>query len=180
MKNISVFNNRWANLDEFYIAGDVIEHIKACLVREPGAIIYIGSDAQQHSKKVDFVTVAVLYDPTLRNGGRGFSTRNKVPKDQVKNIWTKLYTEVQLSLELACALVERGVDSSKIEVHIDANQIEGYKSTPYAKTLAGMVIGSGFKTRIKPDAWAASYACERLVKGRHLPTKERRSRRRAA
>ena len=180
LNEISVFNNNWYNLDESIPCGDVVEKVQDILTSSgPSCKLYIGTDAQAH-KKMEFITVVVIYDPILRKGGRGFFTRNKVANKEVKQLWTKLYTETQLSLELAVAFQDAGVDPNVMEVHIDANHVESASSTRYAKSLAGMIIGSGFNVKIKPDSWAATWAAERLAKHRHVPTKERRKRKKVA
>jgi hypothetical protein len=54
-------------------------------------------------------------------------------------------------------------------------------SSKYVEELAGLAMGQGFKTLVKPESWAASHAADHVVRTRgKLPSSHAKTRRRAA
>jgi predicted RNase H-related nuclease YkuK (DUF458 family) len=49
---------------------------------------------------------------------------------------------------------------------MDANEDLRHRSSNYVQALAGMVVGYGFRVRLKPDSWCATHVADRLVKVR--------------
>jgi hypothetical protein len=136
--------------------------------------VHIGTDAQKHGKFLDFVTAVVVLNPG--KGGRVFYTKTR--ESNINSLQHKLFTEVGLSLEIAQALCEH-IEAEQIQVHVDANTNIQWNSGKYHQQLAGMVVGSGFKAVLKPDAWAASHVADHAVNGKNDSSSVRRSKRKA-
>lgn len=91
----------------------------------------------------------------------------------------KLFTEVGLSLEIALALCET-VLPEDIQVHVDANTDEKWRSGEFHQNLAAMVVANGFNVILKPDAWCASHVADHAVKNKNDIKTKRRRRKKAA
>ena len=139
-------------------------------------LVRIGTDAQRIGKGVDFVTVVVIYRE--RKGGKMYYCRTRAPREEM-SLWEKLSLETWYSLETAME-VEKCVSAGKsqIEVHVDANPDKRYKSSPYHKQIAGMIMGQGFNVVLKPDAWVSSHAADHIVKMKHTSRRVAREYRR--
>ena len=134
--------------------------------------IHIGTDAQKHGKFLDYVTAVVVLDPG--KGGRVFYAKTR--EKNIDSLQHKLFTEVGLSLEIAQALCEH-IDGDQIQVHVDANTNLKWASGKYHQQLAGMVVGSGFKAVLKPDAWCSSHVADHAVNGKNDSSSVRRKNR---
>lgn len=142
--------------------------------------IHIGSDSQQDGKNTVYVSVVVVQK--VGRGGRVFYTREKVTR--IKSLRERLHKEVWHTTEIAMELTTEPdigasdvLSKAQITLHIDANPDPQYKSSEYVKELASLAMGQGFRTFIKPDAWAAGHAADHIVKGknhRNLSKKEKR------
>ncbi|MDG2333311.1 MAG: ribonuclease H-like YkuK family protein [Myxococcota bacterium] len=143
---------------------DVMSSVEQLL--DQGRTVHIGTDAQQSSRRMEFVTVLCALNPG--KGGRVFYTRQFAEKDM--SLFDKLSMETWLSLELALRMnaeFDLPSDKKRIWVHVDANPDTRFDSSSYVKQLAGMVAGSGFPVLVKPDAWCASHVADFAVKNKH-------------
>lgn len=129
--------------------------------------IHIGSDSQQFGRDTQYVTVLVVQ--RLGKGGRVFFTRERVPR--IRSLRERLYREVWCTTELAMELTSTpdlggpdGLLGAPVTLHIDANPDPKYKSSEYVQELAGLCVGQGFRTLLKPDSWASSHAADHAVK----------------
>lgn len=122
--------------------------------------VHIGSDSQQAKNSTEFVTVVVIR--TLSKGGRVFYTRERTPR--VKSLRERLMKEVMTAVLTGLALNDFIPNGADLTVHIDANPNMRYKSSSYVKELTAMVVGQGFKSLVKPQAWAASHTADHIVK----------------
>ena len=123
-------------------------------------VVHIGTDAQKHGKKTEFVTAVVILNPG--HGGIAFYAKERL--EHIYSLQHKLFTEVGFSLEIALALCEFGVNPEAIDVHVDANTNLKWESGPFHQRLAGMVVANGFNAVLKPDAWCASHVADHCVK----------------
>ncbi len=137
--------------------------------------IHIGTDAQKHGKFLDYVTAVVVLDPG--KGGRVFYAKTR--EKNIDSLQHKLFTEVGLSLEIAQALCEH-INGEQIQVHVDANTNLKWNSGKYHQQLAGMVVGSGFKAVLKPDAWCASHVADHAVNNKNESSSARRRKKKAS
>ena len=165
------------------IVQDIAAYIKDYFSKGPGGDfeIYVGCDSLPPKKKVTtFVTVVCI-----RNIGKGCHVLYK--KDRVNNvakrndgdtssIIDRLWHEVELSVEVAKNLRDNGVLDYKdkynsvkflhLDIHLDINPDPAQKSNAVYSSATGFVTGMGFNYVTKPDAWAATYAADLVVRGR--------------
>lgn len=145
------------------------------LITDPNQQVHIGTDAQRQGRRTDFVTVVALYTPG--KGGRVFFTRRREPKHG--SLREKLALETWSSIEVGLALAPLlPAGAEQISIHVDANPNPKFRSSDYVKELTGMVMGQGFRSVLKPNAWASSHAADHVVKNRHLAVRERKRERR--
>lgn len=145
----------------------VIENIATYLYEDTNSHyrLVIGSDSHERlvgSQKVaNFVTAIVVH--RIGHGGRYFWQNGlKIP---VKSLRDKIYRETTLSLELASELVPllneklNGSKNWELEIHIDV----GHSGPTRAmiREVVGMVAGSGYTARTKPESFAASTVADK-------------------
>ncbi len=180
----SILEKDWRTLSKRGVA-DVREAVADAMVRwhgskfaksaldnagNKGRIIHIGTDAQKHGRNTDFVTAVVVLNPG--HGGIAFYAKTRM--QHVNSLQYKLFTEVGLSLEIALALCEFGINAEAIDVHVDANTNLKWESGPFHQRLSGMVVAHGFNAVLKPDAWCASHVADHAVKHKNEPRPVRR------
>lgn len=125
--------------------------------------IVIGTDSElTGASAAHFVCAVVVHH--VGHGGVYFwgqATRNQV---RVKDLRSRMYEEATYSLTLAQRLLdefkERDLPLDKIlEIHVDVGQ-NGDTKTMIAE-IVGMIKGSGFICKTKPDSYAASNVADR-------------------
>ena len=132
------------------------------VVRETanGAELHVGTDSDPKGKQVLFATVIALYHPG--KGGKYFWSRERVPKNAVPNLRSRLELETTHSLEIAQTL--REILQADIAVHLDCNSDPSAGSSTCQKSLQSYVLGMGFRPIIKPESWAASCLADKKTK----------------
>ena len=140
--------------------------------------LVVGSDSQERGEGVDFVSVIAIH--RVGRGGRYFWLRSY---DEHKlELRSRIYKEATLSLALALALLEQelynnhipvaagksiieaikelkaGINNdiftNNLEIHVDIG--ENGPTKAMIKEIVGMIRGSGFYVKIKPESFAAS------------------------
>lgn len=123
--------------------------------------ILVGTDSSSAYTHDDFVSAIVLHK--IGKGGRYFWTRRKERK--TPSLRQKIWREAWLSFELAQHLLERLSASSllhfNLEIHVDIG--ENGRTKTMIDEVVGMIIGSGFAVRIKPEAYAASSVADKYT-----------------
>jgi predicted RNase H-related nuclease YkuK (DUF458 family) len=121
--------------------------------------VIIGTDSENHDES-DFVSAVIVH--RVGNGGRYWWRRLRLPR--FKALRARIWREVSMSLELAQAFV-REVMSRKsfpdfhLEIHVDVGT-QG-ETRAIVQEVIGMVRGSGFEVKTKPDSYAASKVADR-------------------
>lgn len=137
--------------------------------------IYIGADSvrfkrlnKDTGKKEWFAryTVAFIIHLGSKHGGKIFHTTEvervygEVTKPRLR-LMTEVYKAVEVYLEFAELL-----EDLPVEIHIDVNPDENYKSSVVLREALGYVKGmTGLDALAKPDAFAASHAGDRGARG---------------
>lgn len=123
--------------------------------------IVVGSDSEAKTGDVDFVTALIVH--RLGKGGIYFWRKQKL-SDQY-NMQERIARETQLSLELAWKIRDdfqhNGLSAFEPEVHIDVG-MDGI-SRDMVRWVTGMILGSGFTCKIKPESFAASTVADRYT-----------------
>lgn len=138
---------------------NLLEVLKGILA-EGDREVHIGSDSQQSGRFTEYVTVIVLLQKG--KGGRAFYIQERVSR--VKSLRERLMKEVWMSVNVGLELNAHMAETNGLTIHVDANPNLKFKSSDHVQELAGMVVGQGFKTLLKPDSWAASHLADHVVK----------------
>ncbi|MDF9407091.1 MAG: hypothetical protein A4E52_01972 [Pelotomaculum sp. PtaB.Bin013] len=138
---------------------DIINYIKG--IPTSSYKIIIGSDSQV-KRETSFVTAVIVH--RLGKGAR-YYYRKKTHR-KIKSLRQKIFYETALSLELG-GMVNKyfsssGFDELNVEIHIDVGNHGETKSL--IREVVGMVTGSGFQAKIKPDAYGASSVADKHTK----------------
>ncbi len=123
--------------------------------------IVIGTDSELVTPGVaHFVSAVVVHH--VGHGGVYFW--GGVNKDGIKDLRQRMYEEATYSLTLAQRLIEefrkRDLPLEKIvEIHVDVG--EAGETRAMISEIVGMIKGSGFLCRTKPESFAASNVADR-------------------
>lgn len=129
--------------------------------------IYIGADSERYRKNgtwwADYTVAIVVH----LDGSRGCKVFGEVTSDRdydqrkdrpAYRLMQEVYRAVQMYMDLAEA-----IDDRHVEVHLDINPDLLHGSSCVVQQAVGYVRGTCNVTpRVKPDAFAASYAADRL------------------
>ena len=137
---------------------DPIKHTLNILKEYPYVQIHIGSDSQNIGKSTKYATV-IAY----RFGSRGvhyiLSKRDEI---LIKDMWTRLWKEAEMSIDVAEWLTRQV--SVKVEIDMDDNSDENFKSNKLISATKGWANSLGYKVNVKPDnqiaTKAADYHCK--------------------
>jgi predicted RNase H-related nuclease YkuK (DUF458 family) len=122
--------------------------------------LIVGTDSQLRDETC-FVTALIVH--RQGKGGRFFYTRRY--DDYARSLRQRIFYEASLSLSVASLLTEKLADSGQelnLEIHLDVGSNGATKSL--VKEVVGMVNGSGFPCKIKPDSYGASTVADRYTK----------------
>jgi len=142
----------------------VIEYIKE---QTPQTRIYLGADSERYNRKgkwfADYTIAVVVH----KDGCHGCKIFGEVVTEidydgrhdrPVLRLMTEVYKVADLYLQLAEALLDRHV-----EIHLDINPAEEHASNAVVQQAIGYIRGVCLMTpQIKPEAFAASFAADRL------------------
>ena len=151
---------------------DLLDEITACLDEvSPESRVYIGCDSTRRRNSqgewVATYTTAVVIHRDNSKGCRVFcDTETMRDYDQrADRPAMRMMNEVYKAVE-ACQQLEELLWDRDVEIHLDINEDEKHGSNcarsmavGYAKGVTGRVV------RIKPEAFAASYAADHGVRG---------------
>lgn len=141
----------------------VLEKIAAYIKADPESTykVIVGTDSEAKTGDVDFVSAIIVH--RLGKGGVYFWRKQKIPNQY--SMQERIGRETQISLELAWQIRDdfqhNGLSAYEPEVHIDIG-LEGV-SRDMVKWVTGMILGSGFEYKIKPDSFAASKVADRYT-----------------
>jgi len=148
---------------------NLAEYVKTHIRQYPGEYeIFVGTDSQRMRKRytVLFAMVICMY----RQGKGAHVIYAKYKRSDIKDKYTRLRTEVAYSLEIANYLTANDVlvDPSIMTIHIDLSPNVINDSNKLYKEAIGWVTGMGYLCEAKPNAPAASYAGDWVVKNKEI------------
>lgn len=127
--------------------------------------LIIGTDSHIYSSRkngntCDYVTAIVIH--RIGVGARYFWMKDTATRKP--NLREKIYTETIKSLQTAEALVPSlrlKLNGAKyeLEIHVDVGPVGPTREM--IREIAGMVLGSGYSVRTKPESWAASTVADK-------------------
>jgi hypothetical protein len=145
-----------------------IPHIKEFIEAQgPDTRIYIGVDSERvrgpDQQWYGVYTAAIVVHINGNNGCKLFGevTRER-DYDRVNRPNTRLMTEVYKVSELYLKLAEV-LEDREVEVHLDINPNDHHASSNVVTQAIGYIKGTcNVVPLVKPDAFAASYAADRM------------------
>lgn len=123
--------------------------------------LIVGTDSQLR-EEICYVTAVII----LREGkgGRFYYTREREKKQL--SLKQRIFMETARSLGVASRLTERlataGLKDPNMEIHLDIGK-QG-RTKEIIREVVGMVVGSGFGARIKPESYGAFKVADRYTK----------------
>jgi len=123
--------------------------------------IIIGTDSQQGDETC-FVTAIIVHREG--KGARYYWTREvePVPYRLRQRIFYEASRSLGLASELSGRLAANGHADLDVEIHLDIG--EKGPTRDLIKEVVGMIVGSGFGARIKPDSYGASKVADKYTK----------------
>ncbi len=125
--------------------------------------LIIGTDSHAYlNENVTFVTAIIIH--RIGKGGKYYFQKQK--QLYMDSLRQRIYFEASLSLEVASRLAEKLSRSSysgmNIEIHLDIG--EKGDTREIIREIVGMVIGSGYDARIKPESYGASKVADKYTR----------------
>lgn len=136
---------------------DVVVYAKDYLAKNPDVKIFVGTDSSVLRSGTLYATAICFYHPG--NGAHVVFERKR--KEKCKDLFTRLWNETMLSLEVALSLRDAGIE---VTVDLDINPDLTYKSNQAHDAAVGLMKGYQFNVRTKPEAFAATCAADLLCK----------------
>jgi len=123
--------------------------------------LIVGTDSQTHEDTL-FVTAIIVH--RLGKGARYYYRKRTQRK--INSLRQKIFYETSLSLGVASELGDRlsqnGHADLNVEIHLDVGR--NGETRELIREIVGMVIGSGFDAKIKPDSFGASKVADKHTK----------------
>jgi predicted RNase H-related nuclease YkuK (DUF458 family) len=124
--------------------------------------LIIGTDSHAYyEKEIIFVTAIIIH--RVGKGGRYFFRREK--QRYLESLRQRIFFETSMSLDVAsrftALLAENGYSDLNVEIHLDVGEKGDTKEL--IREVVGMVIGSGFDARIKPDSYGATKVADKYT-----------------
>jgi len=143
-----------------------LEHLKSIINRYMGQDkkasyeIIVGSDSQRiKNNGYDFVSALVVHK--LGGGGIYFWKREMSGKKM--SLKERIYQEAIMSLQTAESFVvffkQNGISRYDVQIHVDIGK-KG-ETRELITEVTGMIRGSGYQIKIKPDSYGASKVADR-------------------
>lgn len=123
--------------------------------------LIVGTDSQVR-ERVCYVNAVVIL--RVGKGGRFYYTK-EYEKMQL-GLKQRIFLETSRSLAVASKLAEKlaanGLADLDVEIHLDVG--EDGRTRDIIKEVVGMVTGSGFDARIKPESYGATKVADKFTK----------------
>ena len=120
--------------------------------------IYVGCDSHVKGEHTTYVSTVVIH--VGNSGCHVLYKKEKV--DPIRDLFRKLWGEVERSVEVTLYLRENGINIHTID--LDLNHQEEHASNKVVSAAMGYVKSLDIKVRIKPDILPAIAAADNLSK----------------
>lgn len=142
---------------------DVFSDMVAYIAEAPEARyrVIIGTDSQ-FGEETCFVTAVIVHREG--KGARYYYTRERerVERSLRQRIFYETARSLGLAGRMAEKLAENGYADMNVEIHLDVG--ENGQTRDLIREVVGMVVGSGFDARIKPDSYGAMTVADKYTK----------------
>ncbi|HHT28612.1 MAG TPA: hypothetical protein GXZ82_15415 [Firmicutes bacterium] len=138
---------------------DIMEYVQDAPAARHRLII--GTDSQLGADTC-FVTAVVVH--RIGKGGRYYYARTweKTNRSLRQRIFYETSRSLEVASHIAAQLAENGFADLNVEIHCDIGTHGETKDL--IREVVGMVVGSGFDARIKPDSYGASTVADKYTK----------------
>ncbi len=141
-------------------AVDVLDFVRQVLSASNDVEVLVGSDSHNRANHTVYSTAVVLR--YRRNGAQVIYRRERAPK--ITDMWTRLWGEVERSLDVASAL--RGPGGIPVRhIDMDLNSDERFGSHKLHTAAVGYIRSHGYEPHTKPELLIASWAANILCNG---------------
>lgn len=141
----------------------LLRHVQQVLHHSSEIVVHVGTDSHNRGDQTLYTTTVVLR--YRQNGAHVLYHKERTHR--VKDMWTRLWGEVERSLVVARALADGGI-LPLATIDLDLNSVAGFASNKLHKAAVGHVVAMGFEARTKPDILPATWAANILCNGRPL------------
>lgn len=123
--------------------------------------IIIGTDSQM-KESTCFVTAIIVH--RLGKGARYYYTREheNINRSLRQRIFYETSKSLGVASQMAEKLAENGHADLNVEIHLDVGQ--NGPTADLIREVVGMVTGSGFDAKIKPESYGASTVADKYTK----------------
>lgn len=137
---------------------ELAPYIKEYIKKQNGLNIeiYLGCDSQ-NKVLTTYATTIVFHASS--HGCHVIYKKDRVPV--IRDMWTRLWGEVERSIEVALYLRENGIEIDTIDLDYNIDPDAG--SNKLVKAAVGYVESLGFRARVKPNMLPAVHAADDLV-----------------
>lgn len=137
---------------------ELLSYVQEMIRQNPNVKVYVGTDSQNYHRTTVYVSTVVLR--YINNGAHVLYQKEKL--DKISDRWTRLWEELQRSVDLAGYLrFEGGIDIAQID--LDFNSDPKFFSNKLLPAATGYAQSMGYETKSKPDilmaTWAANVLC---------------------
>lgn len=137
---------------------ELLCHVQDMIAKSPGLKVYVGTDSQNYHRTTVYVSTVVL---RYQNNG-AHVLYHKERMEKISDRWSRLWEELQRSIELAGYLrFEGGIDITQID--LDFNSDPKFFSNKLLPAAMGYAQSMGYQAKSKPDllmaTWAANALC---------------------
>ena len=133
---------------------DIVKHTLDILKDCPYVDIHVGTDSQNHRRHTHY-GVVIAY----RYGNRGVHyIVHKHREKKIKDRWTRLWKEAEMSIETAELLTAK--IKVQIQIDFDFNNDEKYFSNKLVQAASGWATSLGYKANIKGDVLVSAKAAD--------------------
>lgn len=140
------------------------KHLLKYLAAEPDFTyrLVIGTDSQaKNGSATDFVVAFIVH--RIGAGGIYFWKRivDETPYVFKQRIYQEAIYSLQAAEEFLTLLKKDGISKYDVEIHVDIGKIG--ETRDMIAEITGMVRGSGYRVKTKPDSYAASKVADRYT-----------------
>lgn len=124
--------------------------------------IIVGTDSQKIEKnKYDFVSALIVH----RVGWGGIYFWKRIVQDKKISLKERIYQEATMSLMTSENFVNffktNGISKYNIQIHVDIGK--NGETRDLITEVVGMIRGSGYDVKIKPDSFGASKVADKYT-----------------
>lgn len=133
---------------------NVVKHTLEVLKKNPTIQIHIGTDSQNNG---EFTTYSTVIAYRFNNNGVHYIA-TKRRQSKIVDLWTRLWKEAEDSIEIAEWLTKQ--INVKVEIDMDYNDDENFKSNKLISAAKGWANSLGYKVNVKPNIQIATKAAD--------------------